>query len=65
MNYTNTTTYKTILARGNTGSNGTDVRVALWRSTSAVSSVSISRDFGVSASLKTGSMVTVYGIKAA
>jgi hypothetical protein len=65
MNYANTSTFKTILSRGNIASSGTSARVALWRSTSAINSVSISRDFGGGGSLKTGTVITVYGIKAA
>jgi hypothetical protein len=63
MNYANTTTYKTILSRGNTQIQ-TNANVALWRSTAAINSVTISRNFGAG-EVKTGSIVSVYGIAAA
>ena len=65
MNYANTTTFKTILSRGNISSIVTSARIGLWRSTSAVNSVSISRDFGQFGLVKSGSTVSLYGIKAA
>ncbi len=62
MNYSNSTTYKTLLTRINTTSgNGVSAYVGLWRSTSAINSVTLTG----SASLKTGSTFTLYGIKAA
>ena len=65
MNYSNTTTYKTVLIRGNSTGANTLVRadVELWRSTSAITSVV----YGIfsSGSLKTGTTATLYGIKAA
>ncbi len=66
MNYANTTTYKSIISRGNTHQSAT-AAIGLWRSTSAVTSVSISRNFFVDSTskVKSGSIVTLYGIKAA
>ena len=66
LNYGNTTTYKTILSRGNTDLQA-GAAVGMWRSTSAVTSVSISRNFFVDATskVKSGSIATLYGIKAA
>jgi len=59
MNYSNTTTNKTILIRSSTGY-AVEAVVALWRSTSAITSFSLSMpDFA------TGSTFTLYGIKAA
>lgn len=66
LNYTNTSIYKNILSRGNTDIN-TNANIGLWQSTSAVTSVSISRNFFVDSisKVKSGSTVTLYGIKAA
>jgi hypothetical protein len=62
MNYANSTTFKTILARGNNAANGTSAVVNLWRSTSAINSIT----FSASAStFVTGSRFTLYGIASA
>lgn len=62
MNYANTTTNKTLLTRINTtSSNGVSLYVGLWRSTSAINSITLTG----SAALKAGSTFTIYGIKAA
>lgn len=64
QNYSNTTTYKTVLARQ--GTPGTDVtaNVGLWRSTAAITSISLSGE-GTSNNIASGSTFTLYGIKAA
>ena len=62
MNYSNATTYKTVLSRANRASSGTDAVVGLWRSTAAITSVTIRTSGG---NLATGSTFTLYGIKAA
>ena len=61
MNYANTTTYKTILCRADTTTVVTKAIVSLWRSTSAINSVTLSRDFGTN-QIKAGSTATLYGI---
>jgi hypothetical protein len=61
MNYSNTTTYKTVLNRYNNGNTGVDGNVGLWRSTSAINSVTIRVD---NFTFSTGSTFTLYGIKA-
>jgi hypothetical protein len=67
LNYSNTTTYKSILNRANVNQNGggaaaeTFVSVGTWRSTSAITSVQIFTGTGFS----TGSTFTIYGILAA
>ena len=68
MNYSNATTYKTILMRQNTTSNMTNgkgpaAQVALWRSTSAINSIYLYSV--VTGSFNTGSTFTLYGIAAA
>jgi hypothetical protein len=64
LNYSNTTTYKTSLSRFNTASVEVDANVSLWRSTAAVNSVTL-RSSNPAGSLKTGTVFTIYGIKAA
>ncbi len=62
MNYANTTTNKTLISRGDLASSELESTVGLWRSTAAITSVSIVADGGTFA---TGSTFTIYGIKAA
>jgi len=62
MNYSNTTTNKTVLARTNNTSVETGAGVGMWRNTSAINSITIktqSPDFSI------GSTFSLYGIKAA
>lgn len=62
MNYSNATTYKTVLSRSNNAVTGTDAVVGLWRSTAAITSVTV---IGNGSNLATGVSLTLYGIKAA
>jgi len=69
MNYSNTTTYKTLLSRNthmNTSNNTsrTHGRVLLWRSTSAINTIKI-KDFAGAYYFHVGTYFTLYGIKAA
>ncbi len=60
MNYSNTTTNKTSLSRANNAGFGTETNVGLWRSTSAITSLTIrmnSADI-----LQSGSTFNLYGI---
>lgn len=59
MNYSNTTTYKTAIARGNAADTLTNAIVGLWRSTSAITSISFA-----GGSFQSGSTFTLYGVKA-
>jgi hypothetical protein len=61
MNYSNTTTYKTVLSRGNNAGGITEADVTLWQNTAAISSISIF--MGGVANTVTGTF-TLYGIKA-
>jgi hypothetical protein len=63
MNYSNSTTNKTVLAKGSQGDYSVTPSVGLWRSTSAITSVEIRLADNVKFS--SGSVVTLYGIKAA
>ena len=62
MNYSNTTTYKTIINRGNEASATAIALVNLWRSTSAINSINIEQPGG--GNFAAGSSFTLYGIKA-
>ena len=62
MNYSNATTYKTYMCRGNNATNGVDAVVGLWRSTSAITTVTLSTNIGT---FSTGSTFSLYGIKSA
>ncbi len=62
MNYSNTTTNKTVLTRGNFAAGATAAYVNLWRSTSAISEIDITLESG--ANYSAGSTFTLYGIGA-
>jgi len=61
LNYSNTTTYKTMLTRTGNAAGGTSAIVHLWRSTSAINTIKLTP----SSNFITGSTFTLYGIKAA
>lgn len=66
MNYSNTTTYKTVLGRVNVATNsggypGVSAGVGLWRSTSAITSIEF---YFADGYFINGSTLTLYGIKA-
>jgi hypothetical protein len=61
-NYANTTTNKTIFGRSNDSTYSTAALVGLWRSTSAITSITIGID---GHNFIVGSTFTLYGIKAA
>lgn len=61
QNYANTTTFKTVFSRGNGGTNETNAQVSLYRSTSAITSLTFSI---FTTNFSTGSTFTLYGIKA-
>jgi hypothetical protein len=69
MNYKNTTTYKTFLERTSniddtqSSSMGSTAGVGLWRSTSAITSITLM--LGGTSVYRTGSTFTLYGIAAA
>jgi hypothetical protein len=62
QNYSNTTTYKTLLVRNNNAAVGTDAAVGLWRNTSAISTITIQTTTG---NYSTGSTFSLYGIASA
>ena len=65
LNYSNSTTYKTAIARGNRSDSGVDATVSLWRNTSAINSITFGIGGSFSLSFAVGSTITLYGIKAA
>ena len=62
FNYTNATTYKTVTARGSDAGSLAIATVGLWRSTAAITSLTIAIGTGT---YDVGSTFTLYGIKAA
>jgi hypothetical protein len=62
-NYSNTTTNKTALLRANSASQRTTATVGLWRSTSAITSITFGNNSGNN--FASGTVFTIYGIKAA
>jgi hypothetical protein len=63
MNYSNTTTNKTMISRGDNASAITIAVVSLWRSTSAITSITLTAGGGNN--FNTNSTFTLYGIAAA
>jgi hypothetical protein len=59
MNYSNTTTNKTVLCRGDDASNQTNAWVDLYRSTSAITRIDL---LGDAANFSVGSTFSLYGI---
>jgi hypothetical protein len=59
MNYSNTTTFKTLINRGGGSGRYVNMDVSLWRSTAAITSILVGPN------LSTGTVITLYGIKAA
>ena len=64
QNYSNTTTYKTIVFRDGMASHITGATVGLWRSTSAITRIDLSPEFGAQV-FYSGSTFTLYGILSA
>ena len=62
MNYSNATTYKTVIARHDSWDSYTVGNVGLWRNTAAITSLTISTQ---TFNMGVGSVFTLYGIKAA
>lgn len=61
QNYSNTTTYKSVLNRSNNASGWTEATAGLWRNTAAITSITIDMDASGS-TIATGSTFTLYGI---
>lgn len=65
MNYSNTSTFKTVISRGNSTSSGSYVTlgVAMWRNTTAITSIAVS--VFNNQSMSAGTTFTLYGVKSA
>lgn len=61
MNYSNSTTYKTVLNRFGQPNSSVEAKVGLWRSTSAITSIKLIKS---SSTFAAGSSFTLYAIKA-
>jgi hypothetical protein len=64
MNYSNATTYKSVLGRFSNAGKGTQATVGLWRSTAAINTIKVMLD-STGPLLLSGSTFTLYGISAA
>lgn len=62
MNYSNATTYKTVIVRSDNADSGVDAVMGTWRSTSAITSLEV---YTTTANFDSTSIFTLYGIKAA
>lgn len=67
QNYSNSSTYKTVISKGSSSSALVEEFAALWRNTAAITSITISNNnyAGYSYKFTSGSTLTLYGIKAA
>lgn len=63
MNYSNATTNKTAIAKGGGAGGEAGAYVGLWRSTNAINALTVI--IGGSANMNIGTILTLYGIKAA
>lgn len=63
QNYSNTTTYKTAIAKGGGAGGEAGAYVGLWRNTAAITSMTVL--IGGSVNMNVGTTLTLYGIAAA
>jgi hypothetical protein len=63
--YANTTTYKTSVSRVTRETYANAETIGMWRSTSAINEVSLILSGGGSTTFKAGTVITLFGIKAA
>jgi hypothetical protein len=64
MNYSNTTTTKTVISRGNAATGETELHIGLWRK-SPVEAINALNFVATSGSWSSGSTFSLYGIRAA
>jgi hypothetical protein len=64
MNYSNSTTNKTVLSRGGNAATWVTTNVGLWRNTAAITSIKVFASDGTS-NMNSGSTFSLYGILAA
>jgi hypothetical protein len=63
QNYSNTVTNKTVISRAGSADGGLVAEACLWRNTAAITSILVGEESG--GNMRTGSILTLYGIKAA
>ena len=63
MNYSNNTTYKTVISRSNNPTDWVSAIAALWSNTNAINQITIR--MGAGNNILAGSSATIYGVKAA
>ena len=63
QNYSNATTYKTVISRGSDASNYVSSYASVWRNTNAITSIVLLPDSGTT--FTSGSTFTLYGIASA
>ena len=64
QNYSNSTTYKTLLTRTSNTERATDTLVGLWRNTAAITNVEVFKAVG-GGNFVSGTTFTLYGVKSA
>jgi hypothetical protein len=64
MNYSNSSTYKTVLSRGNQAGHGTDAIVNLYRSTNPITSITLGMGTAQTTNFASNSTITIYGVAA-
>jgi len=65
MNYSNSTTYKTLIGHNDDRADVTSVTCGLWRNTNAITSITITPYDDNATGFATGCTFTLYGIKSA
>lgn len=65
MNYSNSTTYKSVLTRASNPSSGTDMMNGSWRNTAAITTITVQVNQSGSGTFANGDNITIWGIVAA
>lgn len=65
LNYANTTTYKSFIERGAQAGNDTTITSSLWRSTTAINSITLALGGSFPSNNIASGTFTLYGVKAA
>jgi hypothetical protein len=63
MNYSNSTTYKTVISRSDAPADAAEAIVGIWRNTAAITSIEVGND--ATATFAIGTTFTLYGIASA
>jgi len=65
LNYSNTTTFKSIISRANGANGGVDAIINLYRDTAAITNLTLAKSSTMGGTWQSGSTFTLYGISAA